>query len=219
MSICRPQLTLAFKQRGGARKGAGRKPLIPNKPKLPHTKRPEHKATNPVHITLRLVEGIESLRIKPRFLAVKSALKAGKERFGFRLTQFSVQTNHLHLIVESADKRSLTRGLKGLQVRLARAINKLSNRKGRVFSDRFHAHTLKTPREVRNALGYVLLNARKHSPHAAKSTHVDPCSSALAFDGWRERVTCLLSNADAVAQATTWLLRVGWRRHGPISAA
>lgn len=219
MAACRPQLSLAFKTREGQRKGAGRKPTIPNRPQITHATRPEIKSANPIHVALRLVQGIESLRQRSRYLAVRTALSAGKDRFGFRLIQFSVQTNHLHLICEADDKLSLARGLKGLQIRLARAINKLSARKGRVFSDRYHAHVLRTPREVRNALAYVLLNARKHSSQPARTQHVDPCSSGITFDGWRERVVDTLVSAEATVTARSWLLRVGWRKYAPISVS
>jgi len=97
------------------------------------------------------------------FSAVRKALAEGKQHFGFSLVHFSVQRDHLHLIAEASDRRALSRGIQGLSIRVARAVNRQLARKGRLFSDRYHARALKTPREVRFALRYVLLNARKHT--------------------------------------------------------
>jgi hypothetical protein len=129
-----------------------------------------------------------------------------------------VRCNHLHLIVEAEDKETLARKVKGLQVRVARALNRALARNGQVFSDRYHAHVLKTPREVRHALAYVLLNARKHAGALGATDRVDPCSSALFFDGWSVSVVCSpLGIGVPVGLPRCWLLRVGWRRCGLIS--
>jgi len=69
---------------------------------------------------------------------------------------------------------------------------------------------LTTPRAVRNALVYVLMNVRKH--HGG-DVGLDPCSSALFFDGWREPVM-VPSKLPPVVRARSWLATVGWRRHG-----
>ena len=87
---------------------------------------------------------------------------AAAERFGFRLVHFSIQSNHLHLIADVEDRRALLRGMRGLLMRTAHAPNRHWGRLGRVFEDRYHVHVLRTPREARNALAYVLNNGRKH---------------------------------------------------------
>jgi hypothetical protein len=101
-----------------------------------------------------------------------------------------------------------------VSVRIARALNRLWKRSGRVFADRYHAHVLKTPREVRNALAYVLRNASHHGIHLAGP---DPCSSGAWFDGWRGHVCEFV--ASPMPAARTWLLAQGWRRHGLIDLA
>jgi hypothetical protein len=68
------------------------------------------------------------------------------------VVHFSFQENHAHLIVEADDKSSLSRGLNGLSVRLARAYNRVLGRRGRLWAERFHARALRTPREMRRAL-------------------------------------------------------------------
>jgi hypothetical protein len=116
----------------------------------------------------------------------------------------------VHLIIESESTLALTRGMQGLGIRLAKALNRLLGRHGRVWSDRYHARALRTPREVRNGLVYVLLNARKHG---AIGRGIDPCSSGPWFGGWREAVSAP-PGLSPLARARTWLLSVGCRRGG-----
>ena len=143
---------------------------------------------------------------------LREAFEAGKQCFGFRLVQFSVQANHLHLIAEADDRRALSRGMRALGVRIAKRLNRMLCRTGRVFADRYHARQLATPTEVRNALRYVLNNALHHG---LRGKLPDPCSSGPAFDGWRDRFVTKLTLAPVCA-ARSWLLRVGWRKRGRI---
>ncbi|WP_394839043.1 transposase [Pendulispora rubella] len=201
---------------GGRRKGAGRK----RNPKsgVPHRARPVHNAAHPVHATLRTRDDVHGLRAARVFeLLVRSIKEASRTEF--RIVQFSVQHDHIHLIVEACDKVSLSRGMRGLSIRLARAINRALVRRGSVWKERYHAHALKQPREVRNALLYVLMNHRKHG---ASPAWLDPRSSAAWFDGWRKDalfehalrdLARLTDLAPPVQPARTWLAREGWRRH------
>jgi putative transposase len=168
-----------------------------------------------VHVTLRARARLPSLRGPRVFPAVREALRAAsKEAFG--VVQYSVQADHIHLVVEASDRTALARGTCGLIIRTARAINRALSRSGPVWGDRYHARALRTPREVRNALVYVLMNFRKHRP-ADRQRH-DPCSSAAWFDGFRRRDGEETAPAEPppVARAQTWLGSIGWRRHGPI---
>jgi REP element-mobilizing transposase RayT len=112
---------------------------------------------------LSVKRGVASLREGSLFAVVRQALAQGKQHFGFSLVHFSVQRDHLHLIAEAGDRRALSRGIQGLSIRIARAVNRQLGRTGRLFADRYHARALKTPRTVRLALRYVLLNFRKHA--------------------------------------------------------
>ncbi len=148
---------------------------------------------------------------------LRKAFEGGAERDGFRLVHWSVQTNHFHLIVEAPGRRALSRGVQGLLVRVARALNRAWKRAGSVFADRYYDHVLRTPKEVRNALAYVLCNARHHGIHLAGP---DPFSTAAGFEGWA-RQTVAQRRADPTCasppwhvRARTWLLDVGWRRWG-----
>jgi hypothetical protein len=134
------------------------------------------------------------------------------------VVHFSVQTDHIHLVVEAADKASLIEGTRGLCIRVARTVNCQLGRRGRAFGDRYHARALGTPREVRNAIVYVLQNWRKHMP---SSQGVDPCSSGWWFTGWRVSPSGQPPGWDESQPAPvmlprTWLGTSGWRRHGAI---
>lgn len=204
--------------RGGARENAGRPKS--KKPGISHQTRGVHKARHPVHITLRLAEGLPKLRNKRTLRVIECAFRRGNSRFGFRLNHYTVQGNHLHLIVEAQDRSGLSRGLKGLAVRLARGLNSLWRRRGRVFPERYHEHVLETPREVRNVLNYVLKNFQHHSRSISK--FLDEYASGLWFDGWSEpyRVGADTARERPSVPPQTWLLSKGWRRHGliPVSA-
>jgi putative transposase len=174
---------------------------------------------------LRVARGIE-LRGSSMFRRLRRALAAGRERFGFRLVHFSAQRDHLQLLAEVQDRRALSRGMQGLSIRVAKALNRKLGRTGRVFTDRYHSRAIKTPREVRWALRYVLLNVRKHSRGDASVLppgFADGCCSARWFDGWsRPRELVFIAGEHStideppVVSPKTWLLRVGWRRAGEI---
>jgi REP element-mobilizing transposase RayT len=106
--------------------------------------------------------GVWSLRTRRCFTVLKRAMYQGASRFGFRLVHYAVMGNHIHLLVEAVDRRALARGMQGLGVRIARGLNALMQRSGRVVSDRYHAHILRTPTEARHARTYLLQNARRH---------------------------------------------------------
>jgi REP element-mobilizing transposase RayT len=220
------QLTFRdYQQRGswgGRRRGAGRKPTS-KRPPVHHVWRPPVPRDCPSHVTLRVRQGLPSLRSR-RFLKVfRRSLRQACERGDFRVVHYSVQRNHVHLLVESAGKQALGRGMKAVAARLARAVNRVFRRAGPVLHGRYHLRVLRTPREVRNALAYVLLNARKHwkERHGAPAPpRLDEASSGRWFEGWkRELEAPLLREAPEVATPHTWLLSVGWRRHGLVDPA
>ncbi|MGQ0722400.1 MAG: hypothetical protein ACT4PE_12630, partial [Candidatus Eiseniibacteriota bacterium] len=137
------------------------------------------------------------------FAAVREAIRKA-QRVDFRVCHFSVQSNHIHMLVEADGREALIRGVQGLAIRLAKAVNRVLARRGSVFADRYHRRDLATPREVRHALLYVLNNARKHQ---AAGPRLDPCSSGPWFDGWRDVRIRVVGGAPApVPAARTWLL-------------
>jgi REP element-mobilizing transposase RayT len=193
---------------GGARAGAGRK-LVATRPSPPHRPRAPHVARWPVHVTLRTRGGIPSLRSTRIFGRLRASLSASHKPT-FRVIHFSVQSDHVHFVVEGDAPVAFVRGVQGLAGRCAKAINRAAARRGRVWRSRYHSHALRTPTEARRGLVYVLLNFRKH---LRASPAVDPRSSGPWFGGWR---TCVPAPRDdvPVAAPKTWLATVGWRRAG-----
>jgi REP element-mobilizing transposase RayT len=217
------QVPLSFSRRGGARAGAGR----PRKEKrtAPHRARPEHAHRFPVHVTLRVKERVWNLRSQRCYNVISRAFRRGCDRFGLRLTHYSVQGNHLHLIVEAGDARALARGAQGLTIRIAKGLNRLMAARGAVFAERYFARELHTPKEVRNALDYVYNNAHRHWAAAGRPVKpfYDELSSARWFTGWTQedaaQVRVVLGEPTGpppVARSRTWLLGIGWKRHGLI---
>ena len=204
------QLDLRTPSWGGRRAGAGRKPSG-RRTGVPHRARPTHHASHPAHVTLRARAGLPSLRT-PRLFPVLRCALAKTSRRGFRLLQFSVQHDHVHALVEADGHDRFIRGSQGLAIRLAKAVNRSLGRRGKVWLERYHARALRTPREVRNALVYVLQNARKHIRGV---NGLDPCSSASWFTGWTQPVS-RIGSSPPIAHARTWLAAVGWRRWGLI---
>lgn len=121
-------------------------------------------------------------------------------RKAFRLAHFSVQHNHLHLIVEADDRRAMSNGLRLLLARIARGLNGVMHGHGARFDDRYHEHVLTTPTEVVNALRYVLGNRAVHLARWGRdaSDADDPFGS--------------IANDNIIKRPTSWLLREGWTR-------
>jgi len=142
------------------------------------------------------------------FTTVRSAL-ARSSTSTFRVLHFSVQCDHLHLIVEADDTKALALGMGTLKIRIARGINRTLSRRGVVWADRYHARALRTPSEVRAALFYVLQNWKKHIRNAHG---LDGRSSAAWFDGWTDRPTTRPHGNSPVVAPRTWLAAIGWRR-------
>jgi hypothetical protein len=156
-----------------------------------------------------------------------TAAIAAAQRAEFRVVHFAILSNHVHLVIEASGAPALARGMQGLAIRVARATNRALGRRGRVFADRYHARGLRTPREVRNVLAYVLHNARGHAAARGQrlaSTWIDPCSSGPWFADWAGSpsqpppwLSALRRRPAPTRPAQTWLLATGWRKHGPIA--
>ena len=218
------QLEMEFRQHGGKRKGAGRKKHRQNC--INHVKRSELSGREPIGITLKLISGLPSIRTPMIMVALARAMRLAR-RFGMSVIHFDVQSNHIHLIVEAASKATLTRGMRSLTTSLARAVHRFIGFGfcGQVLKGRYHAHVLKTPTEVKRALRYVIFNLAKHK---SCSAFVDPYSSVFTFEGVGGIVTAAEYErmrgdlkrrpswygpiADALANASTFLLAIGWRK-------
>lgn len=206
---------------GGSRKGAGRKKSGTRRDPI-HCKRPEVSRHEPLHVVLRTVERLTRLRTPRVYEAIRGAMAKMPAKPDFRIVHMSIQHNHLHLVVEAENKNALSHGMRAFTIRCARAINKALGRTGRVFAFRYHETAIRSPRQMRHVLSYVLNNWRRHHEDGrstrARKALVDPYSSALDFAGWKERFAIPPEYPRLpVARPQTWLMKIGWERHGPIS--
>jgi len=138
----------------------------------------------------------------------------------FRVVHYCLMHNHFHILVEARDRVALARGMQRLNIRIAKRVNRTIGRGGRVFADRYHRHDLRTPFEVRHAIRYVLLNRHMWLERRGRSREIsgiDGCSSGRWFEGWARRPPAA-RDGPVVLPATTWLLRIGWRKWGPIQS-
>jgi hypothetical protein len=195
---------------GGRRSGAGRK--RGQRPKVPHVARPTHRRYQPAHVTLRRAKGVPSLRSEAILGVLQGAMRSADDTF--RITHYSVQADHVHLIVEADGEDhadgGLSRGMRSFVIRVALRVNELLRRKrGRVWGDRYHHRELATPSEVRSALVYVLANHLKHGEYDVGL--VDPFSSGPWFQGWMQ-ILDRPPDPSPVGNARTWLLDWGWHR-------
>jgi REP element-mobilizing transposase RayT len=221
------QLPLPLVRRG--RKGAGRPPKGARSSQ-PHKKRERFRQGTPILVTLRTVEGAKYLRNRHTCDALRRALRITFRRDNFRICQISVQTGHIHLLVEADDHLALARGMQAFQISAAQHMNRAFSRRngarcrGRVFADRYHARLQRTPRQMRNSIRYVVNNWRRHREDRDLRWPHDPYSSAATFTGFatapsRCRPPDPAANARLgppldVSPPSTWLLRVGWLRAG-----
>ncbi|HEY5676516.1 MAG TPA: transposase [Myxococcales bacterium] len=192
------QLALKLPKRGGKRPGAGRKPKG-RRPLVSHRSRPKFENPAAVQVTLRVAGYVWNLRSRRCFEIIETCLEKARERFGLRVIEFTVLGNHLHLVVEADGDAALSRGMQGLNIRIAKTLNQLMDRKGRVFADHYHSRLLRSPTELVNAIAYVLGNAAHHYGESGQ----DRFSSRAYQAARRQKI---------LSHPRTWLLRSGWRR-------
>ena len=213
------------RSRGGPRVGAGRKLRAGARPSVPHRPRPKHFGRHPVLVTLRARRGLPSLRAELVSHMLRRILHGQRQgrRYSkvFQVVEFTIQDDHLHLIVEATGvvatgmvdaPDALRSGVSGLVISFAKRLNKLLSRRGKVWADRFHTRELGSPSEVRSALVYVFRNVARHGAFLYGHDTVDQLSSAPRFTRWRAPVLDLHRDAALWPQAppTTWLLERGW---------
>ena len=175
-----------------------------------------------IHVTVRMARTVPNLRSQRGFRAVEHALKAEARRGELRVVHYSVQGNHVHLVVEADDRVALAGRMQGFSIRLAKRINRdvMRRPRGRVLDHRYHASVLATPSAVRNAIAYVLFNRAHHVPTTDR-TLLDPYSSARVETHFAHEVRVPAwspgTGPPPVSEPSTWLLRAGYRRAGRIA--
>lgn len=222
-------------RRGGRRAGAGRKPANGSRNGPAHRQRAVIAGRHPVLVTMRFHDSIRKNLRAPRFFKrIRACLVAAKVGGGARLCHYSVQKNHIHLIVEAPAgsrgtgvEKALGNAMRGLAIRIARTLNGALGRRGSAFAHRYHSRELASPLEVKRALNYVIHNGRKHHWQAGEGKPLgwsDPCCSAAFVEAWSRRSRHLPparapAAGDPVAAPRTWLLRTGWhQKHGGLDA-
>jgi REP element-mobilizing transposase RayT len=224
-----PKLDKNGQRRGGKRMGAGR-PKKGKHASQPHKVREVFKACEPLHVTIRAAAVIGSLRGFEAYHALRTAIVTTFNRDDFRIVHISIQRTHVHLLVEASGRSALSRGMQAFEISAAKHLNASIStrtgkaRRGAVFCDRYHVEIMRTPRQARNALAYVINNWRRHRESTLKVAadwRVDPFSSAPSFDGfrdidarsivWPERYVPL-----PVWEPRTWLLTTAWKKYGLI---
>ncbi len=226
----------ASKRRFASGKKVGRPPEEDSGQR--HERRPNRNPRHPLHITTKVCPGLETLRTNEAFAIIIGTIGECQGRFGMLVTHFSIQSNHMHLIVEvdgtelqpscrglhvkdlktpeELAKQALSKGLKGLFGKIAKRLNsRLWRRKGQVFAERYHAVAIESALQMKRTIEYVLHNGFKHG---ATTLPIDPYSSGPWFDGWEEPIELPAEPRESwpVAQPRTWLGREGWKRHGLI---
>lgn len=170
-------------------------------------------------MTLRFVDGVGRLRRRSQHAAIRKALARTAKPY-CRIVHYSIQSHHMHLLVEADDRFALARGMIAFKTSCARRLNAVAARRGRAFADRYHARYLKTAAETRTALAYVMNNWRRHGEdRISPGWRIDPFSSAAVFDGWTSSTVTdrvRRGRAPPVARARSWLLTLGWREYGAI---
>jgi REP element-mobilizing transposase RayT len=213
------QLTLGsvITKRQRRRRGRGRPP---GRKTVSHDKRVDFASRFPQHVTIRTLVDAPFLARSWLMKTIRGAIRESHKPT-FRIIEFNVLGNHLHLISEAAGAMALARGVQGFEVRLARRINKATKRTGKLFGARYHARSLTTPTAVRNTLRYVLCNRKHHTAEKKFDKFwIDPFSSAPWFAGWAEPIRSqrdVAREPKPTADATVWLLTTGWKlRDGPL---
>jgi len=198
-----------------------------------HEARPDVEARNALHVVMRVVPAVGSMRRRDLYRAMRNATITAALRERIRIVHISIQRTHVHLLVEAENKLALGRGMQGFQISAARNINSVlaiggRRRRGAVFADRYHLEVITSPTRARNAMSYILNNWRKHGEDRqglASTWLVDPYSSGISFPDWKELedkvwMWRIRETYDPlmVRRPQSWLLRDGWRLCGAVSA-
>ena len=206
------QLAFKIKTHGGPRRGAGRQRA--GEKRLAHVARPKLSEKIPSHITLKFKKDVPNLRCEAFLLEFTRAIRKAKAK-GLAVTQFSIESNHIHMLIEVKSNDTLKRGLLSLQGCVTWGLRRVFKYFGEVFVDRFHLHAIKSPREMKHALGYVIFN---HAKHCGIAWFRDVYSSGFAqhefaanvrqtrAPKWQSEIESVMS------QATSWLQQTGWKR-------
>ncbi len=191
-------------------------------------KRTHFSSKNPLHLVLRLREGLPNLRTRKGAQIVKNAILGAQAR-GLRVVHFAILSNHIHLIVESSSPKAFYAAMKSFCSRIGIHVRRLSppsllkklDQQGLgIFRGRYYLEEIRTPGQMKHALKYVLLNPAKHFK---KAPYLDVFSSSSLFENWQKLIGYELKPTiqnkilrerlrQFLAPPKFWLTNVGWMR-------
>ena len=192
-----------------------------------------------MHITVKARKGLPSFRSQRIHNMMLEVLRnqiyvLRKYAGAFKVAHFSIQTNHIHIMIEADDTKTLRSGVSGLVIAFARQLAKLLGRKKcKVWAERFHSRELHAPRDVRNVLSYIFQSFKHHETTHGSGMRSRPhrYSSARWFDGWYQQVLIPIPIDESAymrgpppwvpttaGEPRTWLLGTGRKeRHGKLN--
>lgn len=141
------------------RKGGGRRPK--HDKGIRHIKRPEIKRLTSLHLTVKILKDKAGIKNKQTLALLKHAILKARKK-GLRIIHFTLEYDHVHLLVEANDNEVLGRGMMVFGVTMAKGINRLKSIKGTVYKHRYHFRKINSPRELKNVLHYIFNNGIKH---------------------------------------------------------
>ena len=177
-------------------RNAGRKAI--HDKGIRHTSREFISRPSALHLTVKLKRADIQNKVILRIL--KHAIYRSRLQ-GIRIVHFTLEHDHVHLYAECGSNLVLAKGMKAFGVTLVKGINKLKRSKGTLYKYRFHLRILKTPRDAKNVINYILKNGIKHRRTLKV---INPYNSALALHDFG-LLKIHLKRADIVAKAERFL--------------
>jgi len=99
-----------------------------------------------------------------------------KKRYGLCILNYTVTSNHIHLLVVDTEKDTVYRSLQLIAGRLVQEFNARTKRKGAFWEDRYHAVAVESEAHLAKCLVYIDLNmvragvVRPHHQHGRPGT-------------------------------------------------
>ncbi len=88
-----------------------------------------------------------------------SRLLEARNRYGVSVPDYTVTSNHIHLLVlDCGERETISRSKQFIAGRTAQAFNRRKKRKGAFWEDRYHAPAVETNQHLISRLTYIDLN-------------------------------------------------------------
>ncbi|MGZ3789032.1 MAG: transposase [Bacteriovorax sp.] len=140
-------------------KGAGR-PAI-HDIGIRHSSRPFLKKPSSLHLTVKIKKNRADMKNKSVLGLLKRAIKNAR-RQGLKVIHYSLEYDHVHLLIEADNNYILGKGMQAFGVTLSKAINRMRKLKGGVYKHRYHFRHISSARELKNVMNYIFTNGLKH---------------------------------------------------------